>query len=81
MCPFLYFIPMQVLSGTVSNAIKLTGGPNAQGTATFIDNCDKFFDCLNVDNCNEGIHSKKDFQRPYTKKDDFRLKVCNYCMC
>jgi len=57
--------------------MKLTGGPEAQATATFIDMCDKFFDCLNVDNCNEGKNSKKDFKKPYTEKDDFRLKVAH----
>jgi len=69
---------MQVLSGTVSSAIKLTGGTNARATAEFIEYIDKFFDCLNVDNLNEGTRTKKKFQEPYNVKNDFRLKV-HYC--
>jgi len=42
----------------VSNANK-TGGPDAQETAKFIKMCDKFFDCLNVDNLNDGRREKK----------------------
>jgi len=37
-----------------------------------------FFDCLNVDNLNEGTRTKKKFQEPYNVKNDFRLKV-HYC--
>ena len=59
----------------MSNAIKLTGGPDAQETAKFIEMFDKFFDCLNVDNLNEGNQEKKDFKKPYEKKDDIRLTV------
>ena len=59
----------------MSNAIKLTGGVDAQATAVIIEMIDKFFDCLNVDNCNEGKQTKKEFLEPYTLKDDFRLKV------
>ena len=63
-----------MLSSTVSKGIKLTGGPHAQETAKFIEMCDKFFDCLNVDNLDEGSR-EKDFKKPYRKKDDFRLTV------
>ena len=30
---------------------------------------------LNVHNYTHGIHSRKDFQKPYTSSDDARLKV------
>ena len=43
---------MQVLSGTVSSAMKLTGGTDVCAMAEFIGYIDKFFDCLNVDNLN-----------------------------
>lgn len=66
---------LQVLSESVAQALKMTGGPIAQGTATFIGMADKFFDCLNVDNLNEGKEKRKKFQEPYTSKDDVRLKV------
>lgn len=55
--------------------MKLTGGSDAHATAEFIEYIDKFFDCLNVDNLNEGTRVKKDFQKPYYEKDDHRLKV------
>ena len=53
----------------------MTGGPDAQETAKFIEMCDSFFDCLNVDNLREGVREKKDFKKPYEKKDDPRLEV------
>ena len=56
--------------------MKLTGGTDACATAEFIGGyIDKFFDCLNVDNLNEGRQTNKYFQNPYYEKDDFRLKV------
>jgi len=71
----VFIIHIQVLSGTVSSALKLTGGSDARATAEFIEYIDKFFDCLNVDNLNEGTRAKKEFQKPYYNKDDPRLKV------
>ena len=59
---YLDFVTLQVLSGTVSNTIKLTGRADAQATAVFIEMIDKFFDCLNVDNYNEGKKAKKVFK-------------------
>ena len=40
----------QVLSESVSKALKLTGGKEASETAKFVDMMDKFFDTMNV--CN-----------------------------
>ena len=65
----------QVLSETVSKALKTTGGEEVEGTATFTEMMDKFFDCLNVHNYRHGIESRKSFQIPYTSSDDSRLKV------
>ena len=65
----------QVLSETVSKALKTTGGEEAEGTAKFTEMMDKFFDCLNVHNYRHGIESRKNFQKPYTSSDDTRLKV------
>ena len=59
----------------MSSVLKLTSGSDARATAEFIEYIDKFFDCLNVDNLNEGTWAKNEFQRPYYKKDDPRLKV------
>ena len=59
-------------------ALRLIGGKDAEGTSKFADMMDKFFDCLNVHNYTHGIHSRKDFQKPYTSADDVRLKVFDY---
>ena len=42
LCMCLY----QVLSESVSMALKITGGEEAEGTSKFADMMDKFFDCL-----------------------------------
>ena len=68
---------MQVLSGSVSKAIQLTGGEDASETVHFVGMMDKFFDCLNVHNYVHGIQKRKFFQMPYTSAADCRLKVCN----
>lgn len=55
----------QVLSDTVSKALKLTGGRNAFETAYFVEKMDKFFDCLNVSSYFAGKRHRKPFQQPY----------------
>lgn len=55
----------------------MTGGPAAQKTAEFIDLVNKFFDCLNVTNFDEGKHSRNTFKDPI-RPGDFRLKVCDW---
>ena len=72
---FLAFFITQVLSEKVAKALKLTGGSDAEETATFCDMFDKFFDVLNVSNYTEGVRHQKVFKLPYTHPDDFRLKV------
>ena len=66
---------MRMFYRSVAQALKLTGGPGAEGTAKFIEMADNFFDCLNVDNLNEGKEKRKKFREPYTSADDKRLKV------
>ena len=70
-----YFV--QVLSNQVANGIRVTQGDEAEETATFVDNFDKFFDCLNVSNHIVGKHTRNTFKNPYrkSKSEDFRLKV------
>ena len=46
----------------------------------FIEIMDKFFDALNVHNYQHGIHSRKEFQKPYVHGSDFRLQVCTACI-
>ena len=55
-------------------AIRFTGNPAAQKTAEFIDLVNKFFDCLNVTNFDEGKHTRNCFKDPI-RPGDFRLKV------
>ena len=64
---------MQVLSATVAKAIRTTHGSEVEETVKFIDNFDKFFDCLNVTNYDSGRKERKPFEEPY-RSDDFRLK-------
>ena len=65
----------KVLSEQVAHALEQTGREDVIETVKFVRNMDKFFDCLNVTNFNDGIHHNKPFQEPYTSKDDIRLKV------
>ena len=58
----------------MANALKMTGGPEAQKTAEFIGMIDKFFDCLNVTNFQAGKHSRNTFKDPF-RPGDFRLEV------
>ena len=64
-----------MLSESISKALQLTGGEDAEGTANFVMMFDKFFDCLNVTNFTNGAKARKPFQKPYTNSDDIRLKV------
>ena len=66
---------MKVLSSSVANALKLTGGAEASETCNFIEKMDKLFDCLNVSSYTAGRKARKEFQKPYTKPTDFRLNV------
>lgn len=64
----LYFLSLvQVLSGTVANALKLT--------ACFVGYFDKFFDSTNVSCFTVGQRSRDPFKSPYHSASDFRLKV------
>lgn len=66
---------LQVLSESVSKALMLIGGEEAQETAKFVGMFDKFFDCLNVNSFVKGKHSRKSFQNTYRSPKDFCLKV------
>ena len=54
-------IAAQVLSSSVSIALKSFGPQEAAGTALYCDMFDKFFDCLHVRNCTEYITKQKPF--------------------
>lgn len=63
----------QVLSETVSKALKLTGGKGTYETAYFIEKIDKVFDSLNVSSYTAAKLHRKPFQQPYRSGNDFRL--------
>ena len=67
----------QVLSNSVAQALRLTGGEEMTETAKFADMFDKLFDCLNVSNFSEGKKARKPFKDPW-RKGDRRLKVSMY---
>lgn len=71
-------VPLQVLSESVANALKLSVRENVKETVKFVTNFDKFFDMLNVKNLINGKHRRKDFQLPYNSISDSRLNVCQY---
>lgn len=70
---------MQVLSQSVANALKLTGGDEVTETIKFVDKFDKFFDCVNVSSLSAGKLSRNAFKSPFRSPNDFRLKVKYYC--
>lgn len=63
----------QALSGTVADALKLSGGPAAQKTSQFIGLVNKFFDVLNVNNFDEGKRTRNVFKDPI-RPGDHRMK-------
>ena len=66
---------MQVLSKSVSDALFLFGGPEAEETAIFVKMFDEWFDAVNVCNFSDGQYQRKPFKNPYRSGEDFRLKV------
>ena len=74
-CSIYTLLPLQVLSSSVANALRVTLKDKATQTANFCDIFDKFFDCLNVTNFDAGKRSRNAFKSPYRSEKDFRLKV------
>ena len=77
-CVFLALLSLhvQVLSGSVSKALRLSGDPQVQKTAEFADVFEQFFDIMNVTNFTNAKFKRKVFLNPYHSSDDFRLQVC-----
>lgn len=63
----------QVLSSSVSNALKDFGPPEALGTAKFCKMMDSFFDIMNIRNTKECITKAKPFLKEFTSENDLRL--------
>ena len=67
----------QVMSETVSKALRKMFGGYAEGTAKLIEIVDHLFDCLNARNLDEAKLKRKPFRSPYRTGTDWRLKVKN----
>ena len=70
-----------MLSDSVSKALPLVVGAEAEETAKFVSMFDTFFDIMNVTNFTNGMRYRKPFQHPYRHAEDSRLKVLCTCMC
>lgn len=64
---------MQVLSGTVANALEEFYGENVSETVYFRRTFNKFFDCLNVRNLLDGRNKRNPDLNPYRDVNDPRL--------
>ena len=73
---------IRVLSKSVSDALLLFGGLEAEKIAVFVDMFDKWFDAVNTCNFTDGQYQQKPFKNHYwlsaTGEEEFRLKVANY---
>ena len=67
-----------MLSKTVAVALRENRGDEVSATATFVEMCDHFFDCLNVNNLSSGRLQCNSFKSPYRGVNDFRLKVTTW---
>ena len=64
-----------MLSNTVAKALTFREGKDAEATVQFITKMNKFFDCLNVGNFDDGKRKRDPFKQPYRSARDFRLQV------
>ena len=63
----------QVLSKTVSVALRKFGGESTTETATFCTLMGCFFDCFNTRHQDEGSRKRKTFLAPYKDQNDERF--------
>ena len=63
----------QVLSSSVASALEVLYGEQVSETVNFIRHMDKFFDCLNTRNLNEGKAKKNPNLAEYRRVDDPRF--------
>ena len=63
----------QVMISTVANALEQYYGDRTSSTVSFIRHINKFFDCLNTRNFNEGIIKRNKNAQPYSSVEDPRL--------
>ena len=64
----------QILSQSVSAALKHYGSPEAEATSKFCDMMDRFFDCVNGRYPKEHLEKRKPMLAPYSSVDDDRLR-------
>ena len=62
---------MQVLSKSVSGALFLFGGPEAEEIAVFVKMFDEWFDAVNVCNLSDDQYQRMPFKNPYRSGKDF----------
>ena len=67
-CSIYILLPLQVLSSSVANALRVMLKDKATQTANFCDILDKFFDCLNVTNFDTGKRLRNAFKSPTVLK-------------
>ena len=63
----------QILSSSVANVITQYYPQDWQSTASLCHFMDRFFDCLNVRNQNEGKTKRKEFLKPFRDVNDPRF--------
>lgn len=65
----------QVISKTVANAIYEEFGDTKSETVLFLQMFNKWFDCMNAMNFQDGYHTRNPWVNPYKTLNDRRLKV------
>ena len=74
-CKVLYMLLLEVLSNTVTAALKYKRNSETQETTRFCRMFNKFFDCLNVRSLEEHVHKRNPDIRPYRSPTDPQLQV------
>ena len=57
------------------------GREEVEETARFVMMIDRFFDCLNVTDFDDGRRTRNPFKAPYRSGSDFRLRVSSTAQC
>ena len=70
---------LQVLSRSMSVALREFASSDTEQTATYCENLDAFFDCINVRSLTEANRKRKPFLRPYTTINDERFSWLTEC--
>ena len=63
------------MSTTVAKALRFTFGESPEQMDCFVEKVDKSLDCFNVSTFTQGKLSRKVFEIPYRRADNFCMKV------